>query len=56
MVGLGLDDDLDCAHIWGLAELLVTERGAEMGETCALCGAISYSPAAADNPSRERLL
>ncbi|GAB2762497.1 hypothetical protein [Nocardioides pakistanensis] len=45
---MGMDDDADCVeHVWGLAELHLTLRGAEMVSTCERCGAVSYEPSQA---------
>lgn len=50
---MGLDDDADCPlHVWELAEVDFSGRGAQMVQTCAVCGAVSYDRSAADDPHR----
>lgn len=45
---MGADDDADCVeHVWGLVEVMLTSRGAEMASTCDRCGAVSYEPSQA---------
>lgn len=54
---MSLDDDADCVeHVWGLAELVLSLKGAETVSTCVRCGAVSYAPSdAANDPNRPRL-
>lgn len=47
-----MDDDTGCGHVWVLAEVDFTLRGAQMVSECARCGAVTYERSAADDPNR----
>lgn len=51
-----MDDDTDCVHVFGIEELHLTLKGAEVVSTCDLCGAVSYEPSgSASDPYRRPL-